>query len=249
MNERTDRLFFTAGGPVAAIFLGVALVPFREWTTASNFSFLFLALIIAVAEFGGRAAALTTGVASTLCLDFFLTRPYLSLSVSEKGDIIACLGLAGCGLLAATLSDRRPGNEAQREVKVLHAVLDALGEKTPLEERLAGAIRRCRDLLSLAAVVIRDDRGHVVASSAPMEGMRPVPTIILSDSGRLRESKAGEALLPRAGARVPLQNGGREVGWLDFWGEDLPAEPGQWQAIGDVAAAVGLSMASSGADR
>jgi len=54
MGEDADRLFYLGAGPLAALLLGVALVPARGLTTASNFTFLFLALTIVVAEFGGR---------------------------------------------------------------------------------------------------------------------------------------------------------------------------------------------------
>jgi K+-sensing histidine kinase KdpD len=87
----------------------MVLVPVRDFTTASNFTFLFLALILVVAEFGGRKAAVATAVASALSLDFFLTQPYMTLAIQDKHDIIAFIGLAGCGLLAASLaSQRRP---------------------------------------------------------------------------------------------------------------------------------------------
>ena len=36
---------------------------------------------------------------SALSLDFFLTQPYLHLAIADKHDLIASLGLAGCGLL------------------------------------------------------------------------------------------------------------------------------------------------------
>jgi K+-sensing histidine kinase KdpD len=60
---------------LAAILLGMALVPFRALTSASNFAFVFMALTIVVAEFGGRWASVATVVCSGLSLDFFLTRP------------------------------------------------------------------------------------------------------------------------------------------------------------------------------
>ena len=60
--EETDSesLFYLGAGPLAAIVLGMALVPLRGVTTASNFAFAFMALTIAVAGFGGRKAAVAT---------------------------------------------------------------------------------------------------------------------------------------------------------------------------------------------
>ena len=39
-SEEDESLIYLAGGGVAAILLGVALIPLREFTTASNFTFL-----------------------------------------------------------------------------------------------------------------------------------------------------------------------------------------------------------------
>jgi K+-sensing histidine kinase KdpD len=107
MDDDGDTLIYIGAGPLAAVLLGMALVPVRAFTIASNFTFLFLALTILVGEFGGRTAALATAVASALSLDFFLTEPYLHLAVSSKHDLIACIGLGGCGILAAALAAQR----------------------------------------------------------------------------------------------------------------------------------------------
>ena len=107
MEKENDGLLYLGVGPLAAVLMGMALVPVRGFTTASNFTFLFLALTIVVAEFGGRTAAVATAVASALSLDFFLTQPYLHLEIHDKHDVIAFLGLAGCGLLSAFLASRR----------------------------------------------------------------------------------------------------------------------------------------------
>jgi K+-sensing histidine kinase KdpD len=107
MADDGDHLIYLGAGPLAAILLGMALVPVREFTNASNFTFLFLALTILVGEFGSRTAAVATAIAAALSLDFFLTQPYLRLSIDSKHDVIATLGLAGCGILAASLAAGR----------------------------------------------------------------------------------------------------------------------------------------------
>ena len=101
-----ERLIYSAVGPLVAILLGLALVPLRETTVASNFTFPFIILTIVVAHFGGRPAALATALVSALSLDFFLTRPYLRLTIEGKHDVAAFFGLAACGLVAAALARR-----------------------------------------------------------------------------------------------------------------------------------------------
>ena len=110
-----ERLFYLPGGVIGAILLGMALTPLREMTTAGNFIFAFVILIILVGELGGRAAAVATAACSALSLDFFLTKPYLSLRIEQKHDLIAFAGLALCGLVAAALGSRhgrRAGDDA-----------------------------------------------------------------------------------------------------------------------------------------
>ena len=66
-------------------------MPLRTYTTASNFAFVFVALTIVVAEMGGRAAAVVTALVSALSLDFFLTQPYMRLTIHEKHDVYPAL--------------------------------------------------------------------------------------------------------------------------------------------------------------
>jgi K+-sensing histidine kinase KdpD len=107
MKAEGDRIIYLAVGPLAAILLGIALIPLRESVIASNFTFPFIILPIVTAEFGGRRAAIATALVSVLSLDFFLTKPYLRLTIEGKHDITAFLGLAACGLVAAYLGSRR----------------------------------------------------------------------------------------------------------------------------------------------
>ena len=122
MQEDADRLFYLGFGPITAILIGVGLMPLRGLTVASNFTFAFVALTIVAGELGGRGAALATALSSALSLDFFLTRPYLHLAIHDKDDVIAFLGLALCGLLAAALgSPRRERLLASRRLALLQA--------------------------------------------------------------------------------------------------------------------------------
>src|SRR5262245_54016770 len=106
MKDDEDLIYFGAG-PGAAILLGAALTPLREATTASNLSFPFLILIIVIAELGGWRPALATAVVSSLSLNFFLTKPYMHLTIHGTDDVIAFLGLAACGLVVAAFAKRR----------------------------------------------------------------------------------------------------------------------------------------------
>src|SRR5262245_63678838 len=133
---------------MAAMLLGVALIPLRDFTTPSEFPFPFMALTIVVAEFGGRRAAIVTALVSALSLDFFLTQPYLRLTIAGKHDLIAFVGLAVCGLIAATLRTHGRGritrfDNARRHLDLLHAALRET-------ERRGRAARRIPCMLGVA---------------------------------------------------------------------------------------------------
>ncbi|HSF02404.1 MAG TPA: DUF4118 domain-containing protein, partial [Solirubrobacterales bacterium] len=199
----------------------------------------FMALTIAVAEFGGRAAAFATAVSSALSLNFFLTKPYMTLAIHGRDDLIAFLGLAGCGLLAAGLAAHRAIRiatltVAQRQRDLLHAVLSGRDPAAAIEVQLAETLRAVCEVVPLAAAVARDQRDRVVASSGAVDGTRPVPAAALRPDS-----------IPEAGARIPLLAGTRQVGWLDVWGRGVPADAEAPGFLVDVARLVALQLASA----
>jgi K+-sensing histidine kinase KdpD len=102
------RLFYLPAGVIAPLVLGMALTPLREMTHTGNFVFVFVILVVVVGNLGGRSAAVAAAACSALSLNFFLTRPYLSLRIHDRDDVIAFAGLLACGLVAAALGARRP---------------------------------------------------------------------------------------------------------------------------------------------
>jgi hypothetical protein len=213
-ESEDDRLIFLGGGPIAAVLLGMALIPLREVTTASNLTFVFLALIIVVAELGGRWAAVATAVSSTLSLNFFLTQPYRRLTIHSRDDIIAFVGLAVCGLIVASFGSRskRVGalSEARKQLDLLHATASELELAGPIEPRLTRVLETAREVFPLSAAVVRDRHGHVLAASDRGHGPRPIPQRALELDARVP--------LPEEGARVTLVVANSPVGALDIWG-------------------------------
>jgi Domain of unknown function (DUF4118) len=112
----TSRPLHFALGPIAAVALGALLIPFREIVPVSAFPFVFATLTVAASEWGGRGVGVATALCSALSLDFFLTKPYLTLEISDKHDVIAFVGLTICGLVAAGFGarNRRSSSQAGR---------------------------------------------------------------------------------------------------------------------------------------
>ena len=142
MRDDYETMFCLPAGPLAAIVLGMALVPLREMTTASNLTYAFVVLTIVVAEYGGRWPAVATALCSALSLNFFLTRPYLNLTIEKTDDIIAFAGLTVCGLFAAVLGSQRRRQAAalaaaRHKLELIRSVLSADDPAVPLKTRLS----------------------------------------------------------------------------------------------------------------
>lgn len=253
-DEATEGIFYLGAGPAAAIALGIALVPLRELTSASNLTFLFLALTIAVAELGGRRAAVATALVSAFSLDFFLTRPYLRLTIEDKHDVIAFAGLAACGVIAATLgAPRRATVAALRAAKaerdLLRSLLAGWQPDGRLEPPLTRTLRASQPVLGLAAAVVRDERDNVLANTAPADALRPLPRVVIDGDRLGLAAFPGEAAIGSEGARLALSAGRRRIGWLDVWRRRTPIAGEQCLALHDLCRAVTLVLAADAAGR
>lgn len=253
MDYDDEHLLYTAVGPLVALFLGMALIPLRDFTTASNLTFVFIVLTIVVAEFGGRWAAVATALVSTLSLDFFLTQPYLRLVINDKHDIIAFAGLAICGLVAAALGSRRGERVAdlrlaRKRQDLLHAALVELEGGAAINHRAAKLLDACWAALPVAAIVLRDSHNTLVAAKP---ASRPQPERVLQRDTLLPpgvpDGDAGHHTipLPEDGGRLALMFNGRQVGWLDVWGNTVPANGATRRAIADVSAVAAALLAQA----
>jgi hypothetical protein len=248
-RDNGDRLIYLAGGPLAAVLLGMALVSVRSFTTASNFTFVFMALTILVAELGGRAAAVATALCSALSLDFFLTQPYLRLSIADKHDVVAFVGLTVCGLIAAAVGSQRAERVAalrasRGQLDLLHVGLDELEKGVPADLGLSRVLDASRGVLPLAAAVVRDTRGNLLAATERAHGM-PVPSrgLGLDALAAPAASDRSAQPLPQEGARLALVVDGRQVGWLDVWGNGKPASAQARRTLSGVARLLAVILA------
>jgi K+-sensing histidine kinase KdpD len=227
------------------------LMSVRGFTTASNFTYLFLVLTIVVAEFGGRRAAVVTALASAFSLDFFLTQPYLTLEITDKHDLIAFVGLAVCGLVAAGLGAKRGERRADlREMRrhrdLLRAALVELDAREALDYRVKALLDACRSVLPLSAMVLRDGSNQVVAASPVAKS---APETVLQQDDPLpidvsdRDQHPRVLPLPPEGARLALMVAGRQVGWLDVWGGRASASAEGRRTLSDVGRVLAAMLA------
>jgi K+-sensing histidine kinase KdpD len=249
-NDNNDSLFVLSAGPAAAIVLGIALMPLRDFTSASNLGFVFMALTIVVAEYGGRRAAVATALISALSLDFFLTQPYLRLTIVDKHDLMAFLGLGVCGLIAAALGSQRGKRTASlssavRQLDLLHTTVEGLQSSEPLQSRLGKILDAVCAACPITSAVIRDEQGHILAATRDAQvASTHVPAIILTPLTLLIPGGENDPRLPfpAEGARVALVVGNRQIGWLDLWGNGSAASAYARRCLADAARIAALLL-------
>src|SRR5262249_47674631 len=149
----------------------------------------------------GRGPALVTAMVSAASLDFFLTRPYLSLRIEDPGDIIAFLGLGACALVAAAFGRRRhefseAARRSNRDVDALNGLVARMEAGVPLPEVLDGL----RQSFDLERVALRDAQDRVLAVSPP--GSAPSPRAEL-DPATLLERDSTRYTWGGHGFRLP----------------------------------------------
>jgi K+-sensing histidine kinase KdpD len=248
-----DRLVYAALGPLAALLLGMLLIPFRDLTTASNFTFLFLVLTIVVAEFGGRWPAVATALVSALSLDFFLTQPYMRLEIQDKHDILAFAGLTVCGLVVAAFGSQRGERRVdlrreRRQRALLHEALAELDGAGATEFRAARLLDTFRAGLPLTGLALRDGANQLIHSTRGSP--QNVPVTLLNPQNLLAADQSERDLaqhalpLPPDGGRVVLMVGGKQLGWLDLWGGSQVADREQRQTLADVARVTAALLAT-----
>jgi two-component system sensor histidine kinase KdpD len=226
MDKQDDGLMWMVAGGLGSMILGVLLIPLRSLTPASNLAFVFLAFTIVVAELGGRSAALVTALVSGMSLNFFLTEPYLSLTIEKRDDVIAFFALVACGLIAAWFGKRRArlsevASRGRTELDVLKKVVDQLAAGAPVDEILS----YLRESFGLGALVLRDADDRVLGvapegsspASSPITQLTP-ETLFPPDATTLRFGARG-LRLPDGGGRLLLGTGRNAVS-LDLWEGD-----------------------------
>jgi len=249
--DRSERLgVWIPLGALGAVALGVILIPLRTVASASNLAFVFLAFTIVVAELGGRIPALVTAVMAAISLNFFLTEPYLSLTIEKPDDVVAFVALAACGLIAAAFGTRRErlsktAERAARELDVLRRLVGQVQTGADLDKILADL----RAAFGFRAMALRDESGHVIASVGEVPG-DPSPIELSLDSflptseTPLRFGTRG-LRLPDGGGRIPLLTDQGRLS-LEVWeGEARGLDLDQWRTLSIAVSILGLRFTAA----
>ena len=196
-------------GPLAAIAVAGGLVPLRSWLGSANVALLLVVVVVGTAAVSDRRAGAATAVMSALAYNFFHTRPYGTLRVTDRVDLITVVLVLVVGLVtgeltvlrrrAATTAERRAADQAAwRELLAV-----AAGEPGELVARATDLVRA---ELQLATCVFEE------------AGAESGPLLLLERNGHVdvnhHRYAEGGFELPDQGVQVPVIAAGRRLGRL-----------------------------------
>jgi hypothetical protein len=229
-----DRLV-VAGLGVAAlgpIVVASALVPVREHIADVNAALVFVVVVVLAAALGGRWTGVTAAVVSALSYDFFLTRPYGSLTMDQAEDIITTVLLATVGLIVGEIvvwahRGYRQSRRGRDEIARLRRVAEQVAAGGRADDVLASVRAELSQLLSLRSCEFEQP-----PFGAPLPRLERNGSV---ETPRLRFVR-GEFALPAEGVELPVLGRGRQLGRLV-----LVPEPDVGVSIEERVVAVALS--------
>ena len=193
------------GGPIAVALL---LVPSRSHLSAADDALVLVVVVVAIASWGHRAAALMASLVAAASFDYLLTRPYGSFRISRQSDITTEILFVVVGLLVGGLAARgRQHQEAAALGRLDLSRLHDLGERIAGGEDpdfvLIAVASELRELLSLQDCrFVRDQpsgKGAWIANDGTVR-LNPL---------RWPSSTMG---LPTKQVELPVRGGGRVLG-------------------------------------
>jgi K+-sensing histidine kinase KdpD len=123
---RRDGVAFVAA-LLAPLAISAMFVPFRASVSNADAALALVLVIVAVAANGLLLAGVIASASAAVWYDFFLTRPYESLSITRRGDIetTVLLLVIGVGVSELAVWGRRQASLAVRQAGYLSGLHDA----------------------------------------------------------------------------------------------------------------------------
>jgi hypothetical protein len=232
-DARTSVGYVIAGiGPIAVAGL---LTLVRDDVDNANLALVMVLLVVTAGAVGGRGPGLFAAVITTLSYDFFLTKPYLSLTIDGADDIETTIILLVIGLIVGQIGvvARRHRSEAERgsdEVARLHRVAERAAGGAPVDEVVAAVCTELTELLDLEGCVF--ERPPYGPPLARLERAGAV-------TGQTSRRFVGSAFaLPSEGVEIPVLGRGQQVGRLVL---DPGPDPSRGVSIEERIVAIALS--------
>ena len=210
-ERANDAVVGYAFGGLAPIAVAALLTLVRDEVDNANLALVLVLVVVLAGAVGGRGPALLAAVITTLSYDFFLTRPYLSLTIDSADDVETTIILLAIGLVVGQVSviARRRRSAAERgadEVVRIHRVAERLVAGATVAEITDDVCREITGLLRL--------RDCTFAEGSARE-QRPRLERTGAITGVKTWHLAEDAFeLPRDGVTLGVMARGAEVGHL-----------------------------------
>jgi Domain of unknown function (DUF4118) len=228
----SDPIGYALAG-LGPIVVAALLVPLRNEIDTTNLALVLVVVVVLAAVVGGRGPAVVAAIVTTASFDFFLTRPYQSLSIESADDVETAVILLVIGLLVGQLVvwARRNQYAAARgadEVERLARVAELAASGAQVEVLVHSIETEMTDLLHLRSCAFE-----------PVPVDPSLPRLERSGAitgGAKRRFVGGEFALPEEGATLAVVARGREVGRFV-----LHPEPTEGASLEERVVAVALS--------
>lgn len=228
----SDLVGYAVGG-LAPVGVAAALVAVRDEIAQANLALILVVVVVLVAIVGGRGPGALAAVLTTMSYDFFLTRPYLSLTIDSADDVETTVILLVIGLLVGQLvvgarRQRRLADRGADEVARVHRVAELAASGASADDLVQTLETELSELLGLRAC-----RFEATASDATLPRLERSGAITGVSSRRF----AGDELtLPEPAVELLVLGRGRELGRFV-----LTPDPTQGASLEERIVAVALS--------
>lgn len=149
------------GAVVAPLVAAAVMSVFRDQLENTNAALVLVLIVVAAASTGIRSAGIVAALSSAVWFDFFLTAPYLRLTITDRADVetTVLLVLVGAGVTEVALWGRRQQARSSRYEGFLAGVMEAVAAVAAGTVSTGDLIERVErqlvDLLDLDACVFR----------------------------------------------------------------------------------------------
>jgi K+-sensing histidine kinase KdpD len=229
-----------AVGALGALVLAGALVPLRDHIPNADFALALVIPVLLGAVLGGRVAALAAAIVAALTFDFVYTKPYLSLRIASKDDVVTFVMLAIVALIGAELAvrTRRGGaaaREARSELDRLYRVAELASRGAELDDVIAAARAELIGLFDLIDCVYQPDRSGPELPRLGHKGAFEHARLVALE----------EFMMPAGGIEIPVRGRGRDYGRMVLYATGDTVAPLEKRLVAvAIADELGITLAS-----
>jgi hypothetical protein len=215
MDDREQLWLGLVFGGIAPILVAAAMVAIRDDIVATNAALVLVLIVVAASVIGGGWAGALAALTATLSFDYFLTQPYLSLTITSSDDaettvLLLVIALAVGYLTARTKRSRAAERRGRDEIARIHRLAELVAHGRDSTAVLMAAQDELSSLLELKAC--RFETPPYVALLARLERNGTLSGPLPGSKVAHRRFARGGFELPEDGVELPVLTRGSQVG-------------------------------------